>query len=73
MFLFIWSKLSDAVKKIVVKKDVYNSKKKNIDEKIPGIVNLVSNGSADAKINGVKSKIPNITNLAPTTALLLLL
>ena len=73
MFLLIWSKLSDAVKKFVVKKDVYNSKIKNIDEKIPGIVNLVSNGSADAKINGVKSKIPNITNLAPTTALLLLL
>ena len=67
------SKLSDAVKNFVVKKDVYNSKIKKIDDKIPGIVNLVSNGSADSKINGVKNKIPNITNLATTTALLLLL
>ena len=44
------SKLSDALKNDVVKKDVYNAKIKNLN----------------AKTNEVKNKIPNITNLATT-------
>ena len=37
------SKLSDAVKNDVVKKDVYHAKvKKNIEDKIPDITNLAT-------------------------------
>ena len=63
------SKLSNAVKNDVVKKDVYNAKIKNIEDKIPDITNLAINASLNAKINEVKGEIPNITNLATTTAL----
>ena len=64
-----FSKRSDAIKNNVVKKDVYDPKFKNIEDKIPDITNLVTNTSLDAKIDEVKGKIPNITNLATTTAL----
>ena len=60
-------KLSDVVKNDVVKKDVYNGKIKNIEDKIPD--NLATNTSLNAKINGVKGKIPSISNLATITAL----
>ena len=63
------SNLSDAVKNDVVKKDVYNAKIKNIEDKIPDITNLATKTTLNAKINEVKGKIPNITNLATTTAL----
>ena len=36
------SKLSDAVKNDVVKKDVYHAKVKNIEDKIPDITNLAT-------------------------------
>ena len=36
------SKLSDVVKNDVVKKDVYNAKIKNIEDKIPDITNLAT-------------------------------
>ena len=39
------SKLSAVVKNNVVKKDVYNAKIKNVEEKIPGITNLATNAS----------------------------
>ena len=58
------SKLSNVVKNDVVKKDVYNAKIKNIENKIPGITNLATNASLNAKINEVKGVIPSITNLA---------
>ena len=63
------SKLTDVVKYNAVKKDVYNAKIKNIEDKVPDVTNLATNASLDAKINEVKNKIPNITNLATTTAL----
>ena len=63
------SKLSDTVKNDVVKKDVYNAKIKNIEDKIPDNTNLATNASLNAKINGVKGEIPSITNLATTAAL----
>ena len=63
------SKLSDVVKNGVVKKDVYNAKIKNIEDKMPDITNLATNTTLNAKINEVKNKIPNITNLATTTGL----
>ena len=63
------SKLRDVVKNTVVKKDVYNAKIKNIEDKITDITDLATNTTLNAKINEVKNKIPNITNLATTTSL----
>ena len=43
------SKLIDVVKNDV-KKDIYNAKIKNIEDKLPDITNLATNASANAKI-----------------------
>ena len=43
------SKLSDVVKTDVVKKDVYNAKAKNIEDKITDITNLATKSSLNAK------------------------
>ena len=51
------SKLSNVVKSDVVKKDVYNAKIKNIEDKIPNTANLPTNTTLNAKINEVKNKI----------------
>ena len=58
------SKLSEVSKNDVVKKDVYNAKIKNIEDKIPDITNLATKTTLNAKINEVKGEIPNTTNLA---------
>ena len=79
------TKLSDVVKNHVFKKDIYNAKIKNIEDKIPDITNLITNASLNAKINEVtnvattpalnakinevKGELPNITNLTTTAAL----
>ena len=63
------SRLSNVVKNDV-KKDVYNAKIKNIEDKIPDITNLATNTTLNAKINEVKGEIPSITNLATTTTAL---
>ena len=42
------NKLSDALKNDVVKKDVYNAKIKNIEDKIPDITNLATNTTLNA-------------------------
>ena len=63
------SRLSDVVKIDVVKKDAYNAKIKNIEDKTPDITNLATNTTLNAKINEFKGEIPSITNLATTTAL----
>ena len=60
---FDLSKLNDIVKNDFVKKNVYNAKMKNIEDKIP-ITNLATKTTLNAKINAVKGEIPNITNLA---------
>ena len=57
------SKLSDAGKNDFAKKDVYNAKIKNIENKIP------TNASLNAKISEVKGEITNMPNLATTTPL----
>ena len=54
---------------VVIKRDVYNAKIKNIEVKISDITHLATNASLNAKINEVKGKTPNITNLATSTAL----
>ena len=63
------SKLSDAVKDDVVKKDLYNAKIKNIEDKIPDVTDLATNTLLNIKINGFKNETPSITNLVTTTAL----
>ena len=68
LFLVDLSKLSNVLK-YNVKKDVYNAKIKNIEDKTPDITNLVINTGLNAKISEVKGEIPSITNLATTTAL----
>ena len=62
-------KLSDAVDKKIVEKDVYNAKTKDIEDKIPDITNVPTSASLNAKINKVKNEIPSITNLATTSVL----
>ena len=62
------SKLSDVVKNNAGKKDVFNAKIKNMEDKISDIINLATTAALNAKTNGVKRKISNITNLATTTA-----
>ena len=57
------SKLSDAVINDVVKKDVYNAKIKNTEDKILNITNSATNTT----LNGVINEIPSITNLVRTT------
>ena len=42
------------VKNDVVKKDVYNAKIKNIEYKIPDIINVATNTTLNIKTNGVK-------------------
>ena len=66
------SKLSDVVKKYVVKIDVYNDKMENIEDKIPDVTNLATNMTLNANINEVKGQIPSITSLTTTTVLLTL-
>ena len=48
------SKLSNSVKNDVVEKDVYNSKIKNVEDKIPDITNLATNTTLNAKRNEAK-------------------
>ena len=47
------SKLSDVVKNDVVKKDKYNAKTKNIEDKIADTTNLATYTSLNAEINEV--------------------
>ena len=54
------SKLSEAAKNDVVKKDVYNDKIKNIEDKIPDITNL----AATTALTAVENKIPNVSNFS---------
>ena len=54
---FDLSKLSNVVKIDFVKKDAFDDKIKNIEDKIPNITNLSTNASLNAKINEVKNKI----------------
>ena len=63
------SKLNDVVKNYVVKKDAYNAKIKNIEDKIPDITNLVTKTTLNAKINEVKGETLSITNLVTKTVL----
>ena len=63
------SKLSNVVHNEVVKKTEYDTKIKNIEEKIPDISNLATKTNLNTKINEVKNEITSITGLATTSAL----
>ena len=58
-----FKKIKWCCKNDVVKKDVYNAKIKNIEDKISGITTLATRTTLNAKINDIKNKIPNITKL----------
>ena len=57
------SKLNNVIKNDVVKKDAYNTKIKNTEEKTPDITNLTTKTTLNAKINEVKGEILRFTNL----------
>ena len=63
------SKLIDVLKNDIVKKNVYNAKTRNIEDRIPDITNLATKTTLNAKINKVKGEISTIINLATTAAL----
>ena len=48
---FDLSTLCDIVKNYVVKKNVYNVKIKNIEDKTPDVTNVATNTTLNAKIN----------------------
>ena len=52
---------------MLLKKDVYNGKIKNIEDKIPDVTNLATNTTLNARINEFKIELPSNTNLATTT------
>ena len=53
------SKLSDVVENDIVKKDVYNAKIKNIEDKIPDVTNLATKTTLDT----FKNEMSNICDL----------
>ena len=55
----ILSDLSEVRKNDFIKKDVYNAKIENIEDKLPNITNLATNTTLTA----VENKIPNFSNL----------
>ena len=63
------SKPSNVVKNDDFKKDVYNAKIINTEDKIPVITNAATNTTLNAKVNEIKNEILSITNLATITAL----
>ena len=62
------SKLSNVVKKDVIKKTEYNAKIKIIEDKIPDITNFATKTTLNAKITETEGKIPSVNNLATKTA-----
>ena len=57
------SKLSDVGKNDLVKKNVYNTKIKNIANKIPGITNLATTTA----LTGIENEMLNVSNLVKKT------
>ena len=53
----------------MLKRDAYDDKLKDIEDKIPHIINLATKTTVNGKTNEVKNEIPNITNFPTTTAL----
>ena len=64
------SKLNDAVKIMLLKKEIYNAKIEIIEDIITDITDLTTNTTLNAKTNKVENEMPNITNLATITTAL---
>ena len=62
------NKLSNVVKNEVVKKTEYNTKIKNVEDKIPDITNLATKTVRNTNINEVKNEIPSISGLVTTSS-----
>ena len=54
---------------MLLKKDLYNAKIKNIEGKIPGITNWATSTTLNAKINEFKNVIPGSIHLATSATL----
>ena len=54
---------------MLLKKDVYNAKIKDIEDKIPDIIKLATNTTPNAKLNEIKNEMHSITNLTTNTNL----
>ena len=63
------SKINDIVKNDAIKKDVYNAKIKNIEDRVPNLTNVATNTTLNAKLDKLKKGIPIITNVATTSSL----
>ena len=63
------SRLRDVVKNDFVRKDVFHTKIKDIENKIPNTTTLASKATLNAKINEIKGEIPNINNFATSVSL----
>ena len=63
------SKLCNEIQDDVIKKDVYNTKIKTIEDEIPDITKLATTAAPNAKTNEVQDEITIITNLATTATL----
>ena len=58
------------MKNVVVKKDAYDAKIKDIeDDKTPNLTNLDTNTTLNAKVSEVQNETPSITNLDTTAAI----
>ena len=55
---------------MLLKKNAYKAKIKNIEDKMPDITNLATKTTLNAKTNEVEWKIPSINSLATTTTVL---
>ena len=53
----------------IVKRDVYNAKIKNSEDKIPKITKLATNASLNAKINEIEGEVPSTANLTTNASL----
>ena len=63
------SKLREVIKNDVAKKDIYNAKIKNSEDKILEIAKLAADACLHAKINQVKGGVSIITNLATNASI----
>ena len=52
---------------MLLKKDVYNAKIKDIEDKLPDIIKLATNTTPNAKLNEIKNEMHSITNLTTNT------
>ena len=50
------SKINDIVKNDAIKKDIYNAKIKNIEDRVPNLTNVATNTTLNAKLDKLKKE-----------------